>query len=79
VKSDSSYSFQFNEMARPARFELATLCLEGRRSIHLSYGRIHIDSKTFAPGKPTLLDVTLCAKGKRGCTSALAADPAPAE
>jgi hypothetical protein len=27
-------------MARPARFELATLCLEGRRSIHLSYGRI---------------------------------------
>src|SRR4051794_13336558 len=27
------------EMARPARFELATLCLEGRRSIQLSYGR----------------------------------------
>src|SRR6266550_2533380 len=40
VKSDSSYSFQFNEMARPGRLELPTLCLEGRRSIQLSYGRI---------------------------------------
>jgi hypothetical protein len=39
VKSDSFYSFQFNEMARPGRFELPTLCLEGRRSIQLSYGR----------------------------------------
>jgi hypothetical protein len=27
-ESDSSYSFQFNEMARPGRFELPTLCLE---------------------------------------------------
>ena len=26
-------------MARPARFERATLCLEGRCSIQLSYGR----------------------------------------
>ena len=26
-------------MARPAGFEPATLCLEGRCSIHLSYGR----------------------------------------
>jgi hypothetical protein len=28
------------EVARPGRFELPTLCLEGRRSIQLSYGRI---------------------------------------
>ena len=27
-------------MARPARLERATLCLEGRRSIQLSYGRV---------------------------------------
>ena len=27
-------------MARPGRVELPTLCLEGRRSIQLSYGRI---------------------------------------
>ena len=27
------------KMARPARLERATLCLEGRRSIQLSYGR----------------------------------------
>ncbi len=27
-------------MARPGRFELPTLCLEGRRSIRLSYGRV---------------------------------------
>ena len=26
-------------MARPGRVELPTLCLEGRRSIQLSYGR----------------------------------------
>ncbi len=28
-----------NEVVRPAGFEPATLCLEGRCSIHLSYGR----------------------------------------
>src|SRR6266478_1178864 len=32
AKSDSSYSFQFNEMARPGRLELPTLCLEAVRS-----------------------------------------------
>ena len=39
VKTNSSYSFRLNEMARPGRLELPTLCLEGRRSIQLSYGR----------------------------------------
>ena len=35
-------------MARPGRFELPTLCLEGRRSIQLSYGRVACShSKTF--------------------------------
>jgi hypothetical protein len=29
-------------MAGPARFERATLCLEGRCSIHLSYGPVHL-------------------------------------
>src|SRR6266581_2265374 len=32
AKSDSSYSFQFNEMARPGRLELPTLCLEAVRT-----------------------------------------------
>jgi hypothetical protein len=41
VKTDSSYSLQFKDMARPGRLELPTLCLEGRRSIQLSYGRLH--------------------------------------
>lgn len=35
MKCDSSYSFQFNEMARPAGLEPAAFCLEDRRSIPL--------------------------------------------
>jgi hypothetical protein len=35
-------------MARPGRVELPTLCLEGRRSIQLSYGRVEqLDYKPF--------------------------------
>ena len=43
------YSSRYSpaNMARPGRLELPTLCLEGRRSIQLSYGRIlNFDSKT---------------------------------
>src|ERR1700757_2992277 len=40
------------EMARPGRLELPTLCLEGRRSIQLSYGRTAcVDSKSFVARK----------------------------
>jgi hypothetical protein len=43
-------------MARPPRFELGTLCLEGRRSIQLSYGRTsYADSKSFIANKDTIL------------------------
>jgi len=36
VKSDSAYSFQFNEMARPAGLEPAAFCLEDTRYKTLS-------------------------------------------
>jgi len=36
VKIDSSYSFHFNEMARPGRLELPTLCLEATQYKNLS-------------------------------------------
>jgi hypothetical protein len=54
-------------VARPEGFEPPTLCLEGRRSIHLSYGRVcHSDSKAFAPRASTVLRaLTFCAKGRR--------------
>jgi hypothetical protein len=54
-------------VARPEGFEPPTLCLEGRRSFQLSYGRIaESDSKTSADRKDTVLDsVTFYAKGRR--------------
>ena len=50
-------------MARPGRVELPTLCLEGRRSIHLSYGRTERNLLYFLlDGNPT----------ERGCASSVA-------
>ena len=44
-------------MARPARLELATFCLEGRCSIQLSYGRVAVsDSKSGEVFQDTFLD-----------------------
>ena len=44
------------EVARPGRFELPTLCLEGRCSIQLSYGRTsYVDSKSFIAKKSMIL------------------------
>ena len=37
VKSDSRYSFQFNERSGPARLKPAAFCLKGRCSIQLCY------------------------------------------
>ena len=39
VKKHSPESFHINEMARPEGIEPPTLCLEGRCSLQLSYGR----------------------------------------
>ena len=45
-------------VARPGRLELPTLCLEGRRSIQLSYGRV-VEAKRPAAGeKPFWFDFT---------------------
>jgi hypothetical protein len=54
-------------VARPERFELPTLCFEGRCSIQLSYGRIrHNDSKSFIASKDTILAaLNFCRKGRR--------------
>ena len=55
-------------MARPGRLELPTLCLEGRRSIQLSYGR-YVNSKRF-PVSTTILSVPLppfCNKKCQNC------------
>ena len=39
-------------MARPEGFEPPTLCLEGRRSIRLSYGRFDTILHRLAPDRP---------------------------
>src|SRR5229473_1824111 len=54
-------------MARPEGIEPPTLCLEGRRSIRLSYGRAGCnDSKSFIADNDTILEaLTICRKGRR--------------
>ena len=42
-------------MARPEGFEPPTLCLEGRRSFQLSYGRVCIDSRALPARAATFL------------------------
>src|SRR5437660_2314938 len=55
------------KVARPGRLELPTLCLEGRRSIQLSYGRTSfIDFKSFSGRYNTILAASsLCRRGRR--------------
>ena len=47
-------------VARPARFERATLCLEGRRSIQLSYGRSLPNFSHYKHLRYSLLHVYNC-------------------
>jgi hypothetical protein len=62
-------------MARPEGFEPPTLCLEGRRSFQLSYGRVSADSKTFPPRGHSVLDaLTICSDGRRSLLTLLAND-----
>src|SRR6266853_5817964 len=64
------------KVARPARLELATLCLEGRRSIRLSYGRVaDTDSKSFIATRSGILRaLTLYRKGRRSIQTELQAN-----
>src|SRR5260370_17594810 len=54
-------------LARPEGIELPTVCLEGRRSIRLSYGRAGCnDSKSFIAGNDTILEaLTFYRRGRR--------------
>jgi hypothetical protein len=60
-------------MARPEGIEPPTLCLEGRCSIQLSYGRVgYVDSKSIITGSDTILDLlNLGRTGRRRHDAAL--------
>src|ERR1700732_998845 len=63
------------KLARPEGFEPPTLCLEGRRSFQLSYGRVSADSKTFPPRGHSVSDaLTICSDGRRSLLTLLAND-----
>src|ERR1700676_2190199 len=63
-------------MVRPERFELPTLCFEGRCSIQLSYGRVAcIDSKSFIASWIIILRaLTLYRMGRRSIQTELQAN-----
>ena len=50
-----SPGWTLNEMARPEGFEPPTLCLEGRRSFQLSYGRVELILRDFRFAKPSFV------------------------
>ena len=57
------------KMARPERFELPTLCFEGRCSIQLSYGRIRLKTRAMlqvAASPDVTTDVTVSGFGTQG-------------
>ncbi len=60
-QKSQSHDWQRFEVARPGRFELPTLCLEGRRSIQLSYGRI-LGYSSDSTALATLIRVRLLPK-----------------
>ncbi len=51
-----SSHFEKIKVARPARLELATLCLEGRCSIQLSYGRVVTNLQQYKALTPLYFD-----------------------
>jgi hypothetical protein len=56
------------EMVGPARFERATLCLEGRCSIQLSYGPVSLFYQRKRNSKRQIIQFRR--RGKLGCTRA---------
>ncbi len=62
---------------RQAYYSIMSICLEGRRSIQLSYGRTgYVDSKSFIAGDDTILDaLSICREGQTLYPTELKAHP----